>query len=198
MIEAIIDNAPGFLALLAMPAYFLLFLCRDVVKLKLNLIKGKKKGTKFVVGISADKTVRISAETPKNKNKFVFSNDQGHTQDVSINPDDLMFAPQFGTQCALVTQGSKKIFNPFSSDLYDPVDGDYMAIALAKAEAVGRYGLGWGATKEQKLLIIVLVAVAACVALQFAGMSQFNEVATAVANNHQALMAFLKEVPQAL
>jgi len=198
MISTIIDKAPMVMALLALPAYLLVFWARDMINLKVALAKGKKKGTKFIVGISADKTVRISAEKPHDKSKFIFKNESGHSQEVSIDPDDLMFAPQFGTQCAIVTQGSKKIFNPFSKDMYDPVDGEYIAMALAKAEQLGRYGDGWLKTKEQKLLVLILIATVAAALVSFAGISQVGEIATQLAQHNSAVLGLLKDIPVGL
>ena len=198
MIEELLANGSMLLILPALPAYFLLFWAKDMIKLKLELVRGKKKGTKFVIGISADKTVRISAETPKEKSKFIFKNESGHTQEVTIHPDDLMFAPQFGTQAAIVTQGSKKIFNPFGNKMYDPVDGDYIAMALAKAEQLGRFGDAWGSTKEQKLLIIILILVVGAGLISFSGISQVGEVAAQLSAHNSAVMNMISGIPVGL
>jgi len=198
MIEELLANGSILLILPALPAYFLLFWANDMIKLKLALVRGKKKGTKFVIGISADKTVRISAETPYDKSSFVFKNDKGQSQEVSITPDDLLFAPQFGTQAAIVTQGSKSIFNPFKRDMYDPIDGDYIAVAIAKAKQLGMFGDAWGSTKEQKLLIIILILTIGAALISFSGISQVGEVATQISSHHSAVMTAVSAIPVGL
>ena len=194
----ILSNLPSIMALLALPAYFIIFWAKDVIMLKVNLVKGKKNGAKFVVGISADKTLRISAETPVDKNKFVFTDSKGQQQEVNITPDDLLFAPQFGVQAAMVTQGSKKIFNPFNKELYDPIDGDYIAVAIDKAKQLGMFGAGWGSTKEQKLMILVLIAVIGVGVLTFAGISQTGSIATQLTAYHSSMMELVRNIPVGL
>ena len=198
MIENIIPNLPNIAALLALPAFFLLFWARDVVKMKVDLVRGKKKGAKFVIGISTDKTIRIGAETPVEKNKFVFKNDQGIEMEIGIDANRLFYAPQFGVQAAIITQGAKTLFDPFASKDIDPVDGDYIDVAIKKAMMLGTFGAGWGATKEQKLLLVALVLIAGILLMQFTNMSQVGELATTIGENHVALMEYLQLTPLSL
>ena len=198
MLEEILANAPIVLIFAALPAYFIIFWAKDMIKLKLALAMGKKKGTKFVVGLSSDKTLRISAEHPVDKSKFIFRNDKGQSQEVEISPDDLLFAPQFGTQCAIVMQGSKKIHNPFNRKEFDPIDGDYIAVAIQKAKQLGMFGDAWGSTKEQKLLIILLVLVVGVGLISFANTSAIGDIAAQLSAHNANILKMLSDIPVGL
>jgi len=197
MISEIISNVPNVMALLCLPMAFICVWAKDLILLKFELLKGKKKGAKFVVGISTDRTVRIGAETPVDNKKFVFKGD-GMVEEIPIDSKRLYFAPQFGVQAALITQSTSTLFDPFSDNKVDPIDGEHIAIAIAKAKALHNYGQGWMDTKEQKLMIIVLVLVIGCGLLQFAGMSQvaeLTEMLQPVVAGVQQAVAVAGEIP---
>lgn len=197
ILEGIVGSPMTWFAVLAIET-FILFYCKDVVKLKLALLLNKKKGAKFVIGINNDKSVKISAETPEDRKKFVFTNPAGVKMEIPITPNRLFYAPQFGVQCAMLMQGSKTMFDPFADKMIDPIDGEYMDVAIKKAKMVGEVGAGWFQSKEQKMLILLILLAVGGLIFGFLNMSQGQELVKMLAANQAALLEAFNQVPKQL
>ena len=177
---------------------FLLLWAKDLIKIKLKIAMNKKKGAKFVIGLNNDKSIRISAEVPEDNKKFVFRNHHGTEMEIPISAGRLFFAPQFGVQAAIISQGSKIMVDPFADKVLDPIDGDYIDVAIKKAKMIGEMGSGWLQSKEQKMLLLLIVLAGGGLLMQFATMSSINEAVLVIQAMQTNILNVLASAPRVL
>lgn len=172
-IEQILSEWKLILAIAGFPAWLLVIMANDMIRLKLHLMLRKKKGAKLVVDITTDKNIKITAKTPENNKVFKIGE-----KEVTIIPSSLYYAPQFGVQAALITQSGKNIFDPYKDQKIDPIDGELYDLAIKKAKQLGALGGGWGDSKEQKLIMLAIAGIAIIAIMVFFDMSQVTQLQT--------------------
>ena len=85
------------------------------------------------------------------------------------------YAPQFGTQACFTAQGASKIVDPLQEGKIDLADGEAVDRMVKRAELMRDMDSGWFETKEQKILILILVAVIITALVSVYGQSQLGE-----------------------
>ena len=168
--EELITVLPLVGSFLCIPLLFVIVYCRDMITLKLKTAMGRKKGVKMIVDITKDKNITIRAEALNKDSKI-----KRDGLEIEWEPTRQYFSPQLGVQAAMTVQGSQSIYDPIGSSEIDLADGEVVDRMVKRAELMRDLGAGWMDTKEQKLMMLVLVVCLATAGISFATSSQIGE-----------------------
>lgn len=153
-----------------LPLLFIIVWARDMINLKLKSVLLKRKGGKLIVDVTKDKNVSFGIETLTNDKKLKRDKDY-----IEWNPIRQFFSPQFGIQTAFVFPGTKAISDPIADTKLDLADGEVVDRMVKRAELMRDMDAGWFDSKEQKLMIIVLIVCLITAGISFATSSQIGE-----------------------
>lgn len=168
--EELITNLPWVFALMSLPMAFILIYAKDMVMLKVKTNLGRNKGMKLIVDITKDKNITFRAEKLNKDSKL-----QRDGIEVEWEPKRQYFSPQLGVQAAMTVQGSQSIFDPIGESKIDLADGEVVDRMVKRAELMRDMGKGWIDTREQKMMVAVIIICLITAAMTFAMMSQLGE-----------------------
>lgn len=186
-----LEEAPLILSGVAVLLGFVLVWSREMVMLKVKT--QMNKSSKVIIDVTKDKNVKFGVENLDKDSKLVRGKDS-----IEWHHTRQYFCPQLGRQAAFVLQGSNSIFDPLEQKEIDLADGEVVDRMVKRAELMRDLNQGWFDTKEQKLLLIVLVVAIIGVVLTFAVNTQVSDFAGWSKATLTAIQASVQSIPRAL
>lgn len=191
--EQLLFNLPYAFTILFFPLLFVVFWSWDMIGLKIRTAVGRKKGHKFIIDITNDKNIRLRVDKLTEAGKL-----RSKDREIDWSAKKQYFAPQFGVQAGFALQGAQSIFDPLEDKQVDMADGDVVDRMVKRAELMRELGAKWFDSKEQKLMLLVLVVCIITAGLTFATSAQIGEftewVRPAISGLNQAIQAIPRNI----
>jgi len=175
------------------PLLFLILWSRDMINLKLKATLLKRKGGKFILDLTKDKNVKFGIEKLNKDTKLKRGKDE-----IDWIPQRQYFSPQLGIQAALVFPGTQAISDPLTDQELDLADGEVVDRMVKRAELMRDMDSGWLDTKEQKLMIVVLIVCLITAGISFATSSQIGEAMEWMRPAVSGIQAAITAIPRTL
>ena len=194
MMEEAITYIPWIFTFLSLPMFFALVISKDLVMLKIGTMLKKKKGVKLVIDITKDKNVSFKAECIKDGKM----QRAGQKEGVEWKQERAYFSRDLGVQACFTLEGTQAIFDPIGGQKIDLADGEVVDRMVKRAELMRDINQGWLETREQKLLVLILIVGIACAGLSFMSLSSLGQLMEMIPAQLNSMAAMVNSIPRTL